>query len=342
MKYVLGIDQGHSQTRAVVCDLTGMMLGVGVAPGACHAVHGIEQAMAGVQQAARQALAQAEVIPAQVAMVMCGLTGADWPDEFELLQECVEQLGLGQKVRIKNDALVALRGGTWADYGAVVIAGSGANCAICSPQGDEFIYGYYHDLELQGSLGLTLRALSAIRRAATGREPPTVLAGRILAVFSCPDVDSLMRRRVEDHLRLEDARRIAPLVFQAAREGDLVAAKIIRAFGEGLAEMVTAGLQRFHMTQLAVDVVLSGNLFKDPSPLLGEAMAAAIHAVAPRARLIHARYEPVVGAALLGLAELGVTMSVHVRQRVESSSQRLGLIRRRRPAPHVAQAHHTE
>ncbi|MGQ9501660.1 MAG: N-acetylglucosamine kinase [Anaerolineae bacterium] len=335
MRYVIGIDQGHSQTRAVVCDLTGVILGVGIAPGACHVVHGIEQAMASVQQAATQALAQAGVAPPQVAIVMCGLTGADWPDEYRLLHKHVEQLGLGQSVRIKNDVLVALRGGTWMDYGAVVVGGTGSNCAIRSPHGEEFIYGYYYDLDLQGSFGLALRALAAIRRAATGRESPTVLTERILALLGYHDIESLVRKRVEDHLRLEDAQRIAPVVFQAAREGDIVAAKIIRAFGEGLAEMVIVGLQRFHMTRLAVDVVLSGNLFRDPSPLLSETIAAAIHVVAPRARLIHARYEPVVGAALLGLAELGVAMDAHLRQQVETSCQRWRLIRRRRPAPHA-------
>jgi N-acetylglucosamine kinase-like BadF-type ATPase len=327
MKYVLGVDQGHSQTRTVVCDLDGTMLGMGTSRGACHSVHGMDTAMTAVQQAALQAVAQASITARDIALVLCGLTGADWPDEYDLLREQVARLGFSHNVHIKNDAIVAMRGGTWADYGAVVIAGTGSNCAIRSPRGEEFIYGFYHDIELQGSIALGRRVLAAIRRAETGREPPTALRQRVLAMFGFPDVDSLVRSQFENRLSLEDTRQIAPLVFQAAYEGDLVACKIIKSFAEGLAEMVTAGLERFNMTQLELNVVLSGSVFKGPGPLVEEVMAASIHMVAPRARLVNARYEPVVGAALLGLGELGVAVDERRKHNVERSCQELGLIR---------------
>jgi N-acetylglucosamine kinase-like BadF-type ATPase len=327
MTYVLGVDQGHSQTRAVVCDLDGSIRGVGTSRGACHSVHGMHAAMTSVQEASQQAMAQASIAAREIALVLCGLTGADWPDEYGLLKDQVGRLGLSDNVHIKNDAIVAMRGGTWADYGAVVIAGTGSNCAIRSPRGEEFVYGFYHDLELQGGSALGRHALTTIRRAETGREPPTELKRLVLTMFGLPDVDSLVRRQFEQQMSLEETRQIAPLVFRAACEGDLGACKILKSFAEGLAEMVTAGLRRFNMTQMELDVVLSGSVFKGPGPLVEEFMAASIHMVAPRARLVNARYEPVVGAALLGLGELGVVLDERRQRNVERSCQELGLIR---------------
>lgn len=327
MKYVLGIDQGHTETRAAVCDLEGSILGVGKAPGACHSVHGMTQAMRTIQTAAQTALDQAGVGARNVVTLFCGLTGADWPDEYELLHANVVRLGLCQKVCIKNDTIVALRGGTSADYGAIVIAGTGSNCAIRSPRGEEFIYHFYHDYDLQGGIALGRRVLNAIYRAETGRGPATLLKSWVLDMFKVASVDDLLRANVEGRLGKDRIKHIAPFVFQAAWEGDWAASQILRALGEGLAELVTAGLKRFEMTALEVEVVLSGNIFKGRGSLLQEVMLADIHMVAPRARLVNARYEPVVGALLLGLEASGVSIDARARQNVERTCQQLGLIR---------------
>ncbi|MFQ5340489.1 MAG: N-acetylglucosamine kinase [Anaerolineae bacterium] len=327
MKYVLGVDQGHTQTRAAVCDIDGNILGVGKTYGACHSMHGMTTAMNAIQEASQTALSQAGIQAGDIAILFCGLTGADWPDDYELLEANVLSLGLCENVQVKNDSIVALRGGTWADYGAIVVAGTGGNCAIRSSKGEEFIYHFYHDRDLQGGIALGRRALDAIYRAETGREPATLLTSKVLDMFGLATVDQLLRADVEHRLSLDDIKYIAPLVFQAACEGDRVSCAIIKAFGEGLAELVTAGLKRFNMTGLDVEVVLSGSIFKGPGTLLEEVMTAHIHMVAPKARLVNARYEPVVGAMLLGLEELGVRADQSVQDHIEETSRKLALIR---------------
>jgi N-acetylglucosamine kinase-like BadF-type ATPase len=285
------------------------------------------KAMNAIQAASQKALSQAGLAARDIAILFAGLTGVDWPDEYDLLETSVLSLRLSEEVRITNDTIVALRGGTSADYGAIVIAGTGSNCAIRSPKGEEFIYHFYHDYDLQGGIALGRRALNAIYRAETGREPPTVLTSRVLDMFGLSAVDDLLRADMERRLGKDDIKHIAPLVFQAACEGDRVACEIIRAFGEGMAELVTAGLKRYNMTGLDVEVVLSGNIFKGPGSLVQEVIIANIHMVAPKARLVNARYEPVVGAVLLGLEALGVEIDEIVRQNIERTSQKLDLIR---------------
>ncbi len=327
MEYILGVDQGSTHTRAALCDLRGNILSVGRALGACHAFDGIDRAMSAVRAACEAALEQAGVAREAIAVLFDGCTGADWPDEYGLLERALLSLGLCPDVHVVNDTIIALRGGTEASYGAILIAGSGGDCAIISPGGEKLIYHYYHDDDLQGGSALGRRALNLIYRAETGREPATRLTGLVLAKFGMANVDALLRADVEHRLPAGEIKHIAPLIFQAACQGDYVACKILRAFGEGMAELVTAGLRRFDMAALDVDVVLSGSIFKGQGSLLQEVIAANVHMVAPKARLVNARYEPVVGALLLGLEAIGVKTDKTLRRSIEESSRRFHLVR---------------
>ena len=327
MDVILGIDQGSSTTRAVVCGLDGRLLGFGTAPGAYHLFTGMDRAMAVVREAAAAALAQAHARQENIRLVFGGFTGADWADEYGLLQENVrETLGVAE-VYITNDSIIAMRGGSEHPYGAILIAGSGGNCAIRSPDGREYIYGYYHDAHLQGGGALGRQALDAIYRAETGRKPATTLTGRVLSFYGLRNVDELLRAEVEHRLPGAGPRDLAPLVFEEACQGDAAAVRILQDFGQGCAELVVNGLERFDMTGLAVEVVLSGSIFKGKGSLLIDTLTRLIQQAAPQARVRSARYEPVVGAALLGLEKAGVPNSEALKSTIEESAQALGLVR---------------
>jgi N-acetylglucosamine kinase-like BadF-type ATPase len=327
MKYVIGVDQGGSGTRAVVCTLDGKLLGVGTGPGACHAFEGMAFAMETTKTAVQKALDQAGLKPGQAEVYAGGHTGADWDDEYDLLRGAVEQLEVAAQVIIVNDSIAALRGGTEKTYGAILVAGSGANCAIRAPDGREFIYHYYHDNDLQGGSALSQAALNAIYRAETGRHPQTSLRARVLSHLGLPDVDALMRGRVDGSISSRQVLDIAPLAFEEAQKGDQAARKIITYFGEGNAELLTNGINRLGMNYLKFDIVLSGGIFKTKSPQLREILTREVKKEAPNVWFVEARYEPVVGAALLALDKLRVSMDSIIKSNIDKSAQKLSLLR---------------
>jgi hypothetical protein len=49
---------------------------------------------------------------------------------------------------------------------------------------------------------------------------------------------------------------------------------------------------------------------------------------APKARLVNARYEPVVGAALLGLETLKIQINGLVKKNIDKTAHQLDLIRK--------------
>jgi len=303
------------------------LLGTGVGPGACHIFSGLEVAMNATRSAVQAALDQAGLPGGKAQIYAGGHTGADWPDEYDLLRNGVESLSLAKEVLILNDSIVALRGGTQKPYGAILVAGTGANCAVLAPDGEEFIYHYYHDSHLQGGSAIGRAALNAIFRAETRRPPQTSLCGRVLVLFGLPDVDSLMRSLIEGKISENRIPDIAPIVFDEAEKGDLAARNIVTDFGEGCAELLTSGLQRLGMTHLDVEIVLSGGIFKARSPLLRGTLEKDILKIAPKSRLVEARYEPVVGAVLYALEKMGVNLDPVIQANIEGSAQKLSLLR---------------
>ncbi len=105
---ILGVDQGSSHTWALAASTEGELLALGKAPGACHAFTGMERAMDAVRDASQDAMRQAGL--SKVDFLFGGLTGADWEDEFTLLEDHIRQLGICEQVGVENDAIIALRG----------------------------------------------------------------------------------------------------------------------------------------------------------------------------------------------------------------------------------------
>ena len=325
MTCVLGIDQGSTHTRAAVAALDGTLLSVAVTPGACHAVHGMERAMQTIRAAADQALAAADVRPADLAVLYGGLTGADWDYEYPLLEKNLLALGLCDHVAVKNDSIIALRGGTHQPYGAVLICGTGGNCGVRAPDGREYVYGYFHDQDLQGGGALTTRVLWAVFRSATGREAETQLVGWLLKLAGLPTIEALCQAYFDNRLTCFAA--VPPLLFETAWEGDAVSRKVIAEFAEGCAGLLIAALKRFEMGRLEFDIVFSGSVFKGRGHLLAAAIEERVRLHAPWAHYVNARYEPVVGAVLLGLEHLGITIDERIAANIESSARRRQLLR---------------
>ncbi|MGH2464777.1 MAG: ATPase, partial [Candidatus Limnocylindrales bacterium] len=111
-------------------------------------------------------------------------------------------------------------------------------------------------------------------------------------------------------------RKLAPLVFEAAGEGDSVARFIADQQADEVVAMAVAALRRVRMLRAAVPVVLAGGVFRTTDSVFHERIRAGLAAVAPRAEVRRLSVPPVLGAALLGFDALGTaTPAVMARLR---------------------------
>ena len=308
--FVVGVDGGTTKTIALAADAQGRILGAGRGGNSNASGSEIERPMQVVVAAVRQALAQAGLRGEEVALGVFGLAGADWPEDYERREAFLACSGVARRVIIKNDALVGWRASTRQPYGVVITAGTGSNTAIITPAGQEWCYGYY--VRYGGAGDVAREAIYAVLRQEDGRGAPTALTEMVLNRLNRPNPEALLRAMVAGELQREQVLSLCPLVFEAAAEGDEVAAEIVVKQGLALAEYATAAIRRFGMQGLAFDVVLAGSVFKGRGPLLIDTITQAIHCVAPGATIVRARFEPSVGGVLLAYDALGIPVTAEM------------------------------
>lgn len=304
---VVGVDGGTTKTIALAADEQGQILGAGRGGNSNWTGPDVEAPMQVVAETVREALKQAGLSGDDVAVGVFGLAGADWPEDYQRRQAVLGQSGIARRVVVTNDALVGWRAGTRDRFGVAIVAGTGSNTAIIPPNGEAWCYGYY--VRYGGAGDVAYDAIHAVLRQEDGRGAPTALTEMVLSRLGYPTAEALLRALYKHQLDSRSVLSLCPLVFEAAYQGDDVAAALIVRQGEALAEYATAGIRRYGMQGLAFDVVLSGSLFKGKGPLLVDTIAQAVHRVAPRTRIVRPRFEPAVGGVLLAYDALNADIT---------------------------------
>lgn len=301
MKYVLGIDQGGTKTAAVIIDGIGNILGAGKSRGAYHISDGIEYAMNSISQAAGLAVKEAGIDCADVVSVSAGITGMDWPEDYTLLKaSLIRTLGI-TNVQVCNDCLIAMYSGTARTYGAVLCAGTGLNAAVKSPDGKEFILGFYIDDDAQGASALGKRAIRKVFDSEIQLCAPTKLTEFFLDIANVKTVDDLLHRYVTDNKFQSGIKNFVPNIIEIANCGDFVSIELIQEFAHELSSYVYAALQKYDLLNIDIDIVLSGSVLKGSDNLLTREIIREIKGFAPHSTIVNARLEPVVGAGLSAL-----------------------------------------
>jgi N-acetylglucosamine kinase-like BadF-type ATPase len=118
-------------------------------------------------------------------------------------------------------------------------------------------------------------------------------------------------------------------VFEAAASGDRVAREVIAWAGRELGDLANGVIRQLKLEDEAFEVVLVGSMYNSGDILINP-MREVIHAVAPRAKLVRLEAPPVVGGALLGMAQAGLDGSP-VRSRLIHTTN--SLLTRRQVQP---------
>lgn len=330
MGLVLGVDAGATKTFALIADERGRILGFGQGGPGNHQVAGPEPALAEIRRACEEALARAGASP-PVELGFFGLAGADLPVDFALLTPAIEDMGLAQQVRIKNDTMVALRAGLKRSWGVAVICGTGFNAGGIGPDGREVQLPGLGALsgDWGGGGDITREVIRLICRAWDGRGQPTMLTEMVLEALGLPSVEELISQLYQSEFDYYpgqfDQRRLlglVPLVFEAAYQGDQVAQDLLVRVGTEVGITASAIIKRLGVEDTDVEVVLGGSVFKGKGPLLVDTVTQVVHRVAPRATIVLPEFEPVVGAVFLALESLGVGVNEAVYANVRASLPR--------------------
>ncbi len=331
MNCAVGVDGGDSKTLCLVGTEDGRVLGFGRGGGSNHQVCGLDAALGEIAHSVGEALTQAQASAQEVQLGMFCLAGADLPEDYALLSQRIQELGVCQQAVVKNDTVAALRSGLSRPWGVVVICGTGTNAAGRAPDEREIILpGLGH---ISGDWGggeeISQQIIRLVMRAWDGRGKPTVLSQMVLEALGVPSVEVLLRMLYHHQIEQERILGLVPLLFEAAYGGDQVACRLVREVGLEVGVTARTLIRRLSLQDSDVEVVLGGSIFKAKAPLLIDTITGVIHEVAPRASIVLPDFEPVVGALFLALEAAGVQVGGMVVENIRTTLPQELVIERR-------------
>jgi len=317
---VLAVDGGNSKTDLALVRGDGALLALARGPLSSPHHVGLNGCLRVLDDLVAEALAAAGLAEehpvADVGHVL--LAGADLPVEERALQEAIGARGWASRTTVSNDTFAILRAGTDRGWGVAVVCGAGINCVGVAPDGRHVRFPALGTItgDWGGGHDVGLAAVWAAARSEDGRGPRTTLEARVPGHFGLRAPQELAEAI---HLGRIPARRVlelAPVVFAEA-ERDEVAGEIVDRLATEVVALARAAVTRLGLAGEPVEVLLGGGLMRAANGRLQGAIAAGLGAVGPRITARVVPELPIVGAALLGLDELGADRAAGDRLRRE-------------------------
>jgi N-acetylglucosamine kinase-like BadF-type ATPase len=313
----LGIDGGQTQTKAVLADTSGRVLGRGIGGPSNHveAPGGRERLRAGVTDSTNTALREAglgDLSTVEFASVYCGMTG-----EADFKTEIITPLFRTRALKVEHDAPAALAGATLGAPGIIVIAGTGSVIYGENERGETSRaggWGYVFGDEGSG-FGLARDAVRAALDALDDVGPPTTLVAVLTRRFGVEDLRLLPMVMYNGHISRDGIAAASREVIDTWQAGDAVAGQVVGHGLDAIARRVHSVATRLGMPQPLV--CLSGGVFRS-RPYV-DAFAAAVSARLPGADVRHARLSAAAGAVLLAFRADGRPVTDAMRTRLLTS-----------------------
>ena len=307
---ILAVDGGASKTDVWLLSVDGTVVGRAHGDGSNHQFSGLDAAMNSLGSTISSAVADAGLEEA-TGPIRCGvycLAGVDLPVDELRLSEAVGSRGWSRTTTVLNDSFAVLRAGVRSGWGVGVVCGSGLNCVGRGPDGAVVRFPSLGELsgdQAAGGSWLGVRALGLALRSRDGRGEPTRLAELVPAHFGRSDPESVLSAVYAGELAYGRLFELAQVCMDAAVAGDEVATEAMGVLADEVVVMITAAARRLGVADDEVEVVLGGGLFDGVHPGFAGAVESGVREVVPAAVFRRLQSAPVLGAALLGMDEVG-------------------------------------
>lgn len=310
---LLALDGGGSKVDAALLSVDGQVLGAarweaGVVQGPDG--HGDGEEI-GLGPAVTAACADAGLDPEARPIADLGmycLAGADLPADYDRIEQGLAGQGWSAETVLRNDTFAVFRAGSDRSWGVAVVCGTGTNCAAVAPDGRTFRFPAIGHIsgDWGGGHDIGLAALWHAVRAEDGRGEQTVLARLVPEHFGLEEPKQLVEAFHFGRIAQARLVELPPIVFTAAMRGDRVSGSIVERQADEVSTMVVTALRRLGLVdQGSLDVVLGGGIFRTPHRGFFDRIEQGISRVATDFQIRVVTDPPVVGAALLGLDQLG-------------------------------------
>lgn len=297
-EYLLGLDAGGTKVAAFLALLGSPREVVASAVGGpANITTNNENALANIDRAVDEVCRISGIERGAIAAVALAAAGAS-VEANRLRAEEHLRASVASRALVVTDAeplLAVLDADEHATLKIGLICGTGMFClaAYRDQRASAGGWGAHMD-EMDGSFGVARAALSAIARAADGRDGPTLLTDEALSTLGFAVMDGLVDAVNAQELGRSELARLAPMVIECAKRGDRAAKEIVDQLGRVLADLVEAVRCRLGAKAARVEIGATGGLILN-APIVEAAMLARLSG---DVRMI-AIPEPAIGSLVL-------------------------------------------
>jgi len=318
---VIAVDGGGSKTDVALVRGNGEALALVRGPSS-HAHHvGVEGSLDVIAGLLDEALADAQLASSDGAFAEVAaftLAGADSPADEEALTAAAKARGWSSRTIVLNDTFAILRAGTTRGWGVAITCGAGINCVGVAPDGRHARFpslGWISG-DWGGGFDLGRDAVFAAARSEDGRGPRTSLERVVPAYFGLATPTELAEAMHYGRVPQRRVIELAPLVLAEA-QADPVAAEIVSHLADEVVALARVALTRLDLANEPVEVLLGGGVLQDVDGDLLAAINAGLAEIGSQITVRPTASPAIIGAALIGLDELGADDDTQKRLRRE-------------------------
>ena len=313
-KIVMGFDVGGTKTACVLFDEQGNTLGKGYGGSGNTNFIPLEIANQSFTDAIESARAMAKIDRLQVASVIVGTEPSPDP-----VAPIIEKLTGCSRILHRKEGECSMVGGLVSKVGLSLICGTGSVGWGRNAQGETSMTSCWGPIGDEGSAyDISRRGVNAAFWAWDGRGPKTVLVDMLLAMFEQTDLREVCTPLYTSENLRKDFASLATLVSKAADQGDAVALQVFQDGAKQIAHFLTTCANNLNMSEYLVASSNSG-LVNGSDGRYFKMIREELRKIHPNTDLVKPKFEPVVGAGLIALDDIGVEWTPEVVQNIEKS-----------------------
>jgi N-acetylglucosamine kinase-like BadF-type ATPase len=316
---LLAVDGGATKTDLALVGADGSLLALERGPLSSPHYLGLEGSLDVLAELLDRAGAAAGVPTDDGPVTELGqllMAGVDLPSEVRDFHDAVGARRWSTKTIVDNDTFAILRAGTEQGWGVAVVCGTGINCVGIAPDGRHARFPALGAItgDWGGGLDVGLAAVSSAARSEDGRGQKTTLEQSVPAYFGLSTPTELAEAIHHGQIAQKRIGELPRVVFVDAAT-DEVAAAIVQRLADEVVALARVALERLYLTHEPVEVLLGGGLLRPGNGKLEAAIESGLREVGDAITVRNTESPPIVGAALLGLDELGAGVEAQERVR---------------------------
>ncbi|MDT3697293.1 MAG: BadF/BadG/BcrA/BcrD ATPase family protein [Ignavibacterium sp.] len=300
MKYLIGLDGGGTKTKCILTDINFNTVFETIGAASNFLVIGPETVSESILNLLNECVSSQNISFNDIEAIVIGTTGGGRRSDAELLEKQIfadaESKSIPiNKFRVESDARIALEGAFSGKAGSILIAGTGSIMFGKDDKGEiHRVGGFGRFIGDEGSgYRIGRKGLNAVARYFDGRAKSTKIAELLKLEFSISTSEELITEVYRNNFNIASA---APLVFDAADNGDKTAQKILESEADELLLHIYSMKEKLKVDLLKVSLI--GSILTKPnyfSYLFNEKVIRRFNDV----KIMEAEHSPEFGAALM-------------------------------------------